>query len=118
MALMPQALFPRLPAIKLWRRDASVSARDVSAAVASGCKVSAFCMISGGSRRIAKTTAECSCEINVVAKATGVGDLTEWQPSLHQSPATQKTGGVIEAGRLDELAAGRASYCEEFLEIA
>jgi hypothetical protein len=53
-----------------------------------------------GRRRVAEPMAKFSCEMSVVAKAAGVGDLAERLACAQQRPALQKTRGVIQTKRM------------------
>ena len=46
--------------------------------------------------RVAEPMAKFSCEMGVVAKATGIGDVAERTACAQQPPATQKARGVIQ----------------------
>src|SRR5262249_48566862 len=56
--------------------------------------------------------------MRIVAKAASVGDLAERLASAQQRPAVEKMGGMIKPARIDEFAAGRAAFSEEFLHVA
>jgi hypothetical protein len=71
-----------------------------------------------GARRVSETTTELSCKIRVVAKAAGIGNLAERLACLCQCPAVQKSHGVIQTKRLDEIAASRTPERKELLKVA
>ena len=71
-----------------------------------------------GARRITKPMAEFSREMRIIAKAAGIGDLAERFAGPKQRAAVQKVCGAIQATRIDELAAGRATLRKELLNIA
>src|SRR5580704_14324906 len=58
-----------------------------------------------------------SCEMGVVAEATGVGDFAERLTSTQQRPTMQKMRGVFQTMRIDEFTAGRPVLREELLQI-
>src|SRR5260370_33018196 len=71
-----------------------------------------------GSRRVAESAAKYSGEMSVVAKAAVVGDLDDRLTRVQCRPAMQKTRGVIQPDRIDEVRAGRAPRREELLKAA
>ena len=71
-----------------------------------------------GARRVTESMAKSSCEMNVVAKATGVGDLAERLARVQQRPALQEECGVIQTTRVYEFAAGSSMCREELLDVA
>jgi len=56
--------------------------------------------------------------MNVVAKATGVGDLAERLARVQQRPALQEECGVIQTTRVYEFVAGSSMCREELLDVA
>src|SRR4030081_596642 len=71
-----------------------------------------------GSRTVAESAAKYSGEMSVVAKAAVVGDLDDRLTCVQGRPAMQKTRGVIQPDRIDEMRAGRAPRREELLKVA
>src|SRR6266404_4684237 len=61
-----------------------------------------------GSRSVTESAAKYPCEMSVVAKAAVVGDLADRLARVQRRPAMQKTPGVIQPDRIDEMRAGRA----------
>src|SRR5437879_10096586 len=62
--------------------------------------------------------AKSSCEMCVVAKTAGVGNLAERLARAKRRPALQNARGVIQTKRIDEFTAGRAALRKELLEVA
>jgi hypothetical protein len=62
--------------------------------------------------------AKSSCEMNVVAKATGVGDLAERLVRVQQRSTMQEARRVIQMKRVYEFAAGSSICRKELLDIA
>ena len=60
------------------------------------------------SRSVAESAAKYSGEMSVVAKAAVVGDRADRLAGVQRRPAMQKTRGVIQPDRIDEMRAGRA----------
>ena len=69
-------------------------------------------------RRMTETAAELPGEMGVVAEAARVGDLTHRLARVQQRPAVQQARGVIQAGRIHEMRAGRIARGKELLEVA
>ena len=69
-------------------------------------------------RRVTELMAEFSREMCIVAKAAGISDLAERLARPKQCAPVQKVRGAIQAKRIDELAAGRATLRKELLNIA
>src|SRR4029077_16897072 len=61
--------------------------------------------------------AKFACEMRVVPKATGVGNLAQRLVCSQRRPAVQKARGMIQTKRIYEFAAGRAARCEQLLQI-
>ena len=61
-----------------------------------------------GAWRVAEPMAKFACEMSVVAKAAGVGDVAERLACAQRPSAMQKVRGVIQTKRIDEFTAGRA----------
>jgi hypothetical protein len=85
---------------------------------AHGSIAGALTMSGMRARRIAEPMAEFSCEMRIVAKAAGISDLAERLARPKQCAPVQKVRGTIQAKRIDELAAGRATLRKELLNIA
>jgi hypothetical protein len=58
-----------------------------------------------------------ACEMGIVAKATGVGDLAQGLACSQCRAAMQKARGMIQTKRIYEFAAGRAPRCKELLKV-
>src|ERR1700730_10289953 len=71
----------------------------------------------GGAWRVSEPTAELPCKMRVVAIAAGIANLAERLACICQCPAMQKSRGVSQTKRLDEMAAGRTPDREEVLEV-
>jgi hypothetical protein len=71
-----------------------------------------------GTRRTTEPLAKFSCEMSVVAKATGIGDVAERTACAQQPPAMHQVRDVIQAKRIDEFTAGRAALRTELLYAA
>jgi hypothetical protein len=71
-----------------------------------------------GSRRTTEPAAEPPGKIRVVGKAAGIGNLAERLPRAKHLPAMNEAGGVVEANRLDEAAAGGVVRREEVLQVS
>lgn len=83
------------------------------------CSVAAATISIGvGARRVSEPTSELLCKIRVVAKAAGISNLAERLACLCQCPAVQKSHGVIQTKRLDEIAASRTPERKELLKVA
>ena len=85
---------------------------------AHGSAVSATMSSGVGAGRVAEPMAKFSCEMSVVAKTAGVGDLAQRLARAQQRPALQKARGVIQTKRIDEFTAGRAAPRKELLDVA
>jgi len=91
--------------------------RTVFGTAVHGCVAGVMNTCSGvRARRVTEPTAELSCEMSIVAKAAGIGDLAQ-RPSLART-AIQKVRGVIHTKRIDELEARGLALREEFVDIA
>jgi hypothetical protein len=71
-----------------------------------------------GAWRVAEPMAKFACEMSVVAKAAGVGDVAERLACAQRRSAMQKVRGVIQTKRIDEFTAGRAALRKELLDVA
>jgi len=79
----------------------------------------AVTMSSGvGTWRTTEPLAKFSCEMTVVAKAIGIGDVAERSACARQRPAMHQVRDVIQAKRIDEFTAGRAARRTELLYVA
>src|SRR5438874_4006079 len=65
-----------------------------------------------------ESLAKLSCEMRVVAKTAGVGDLAQGLPCSERRPTMQQARGMLQAQRVNEFAAGRAARRKELLQIA
>src|ERR1700724_2253253 len=68
-----------------------------------------------GAWHATKPMVKSSCEMGVVAKAAGVGDLDQRLTRSQRRPALQKARSVIQTKRVYELTAGRAALRKELL---
>ena len=59
------------------------------------CSDRAYIPCRVGAGRVTEAAAKFSGEVNVVAKAAGVGDLAERLAGIQQCPAMQKARGMI-----------------------
>jgi hypothetical protein len=71
-----------------------------------------------GARRVTEPTAEFPREMCIITKAAGIGDLAERLACTQQRAPAQKTCGVVQTKRIDELAAGGAALRKELLRVA
>src|SRR5262249_20949028 len=73
---------------------------------------------SDGARRGAKTLAESTRKMSVIAKAAGVGDIAERLTCFRQRAALDQVRRMIQAERRYVATACRPADCEQLLQIA
>lgn len=88
--------------------------RTFTSTGAHGSAVSATMSSGVGAWRVAEPMAKFSCEMSVVAKTAGVGDLAQRLARAQQRPALEKARGVIQTKRIDEFTAGKSRTVKSF----
>ena len=68
-------------------------------------------------RRTTETMVKFACEMRIVAKATGIGDLAKRLPCAKQRAAVQQMRGMIQPKRIDVFAAGGAAFGKKLLNV-
>jgi hypothetical protein len=75
-------------------------------------------MTAESARCVAKPLAKGASKMRLVAKAAGMCDRVQWLASLHRCAAPDKTRGVIQAHRINEVTAARTADREQLLQVA
>jgi len=67
--------------------------------------------------RTTEPLAKFSCEVSVIAKATGIGDVAERLACAQQRSAMHQVRGMIQTKRIYEFATGRAVRRKKLLQV-